>query len=102
MKTAATQNTIRWTDYAANLAMFLLRETGSVLGRWSGKMSAQQQRDLMGRFLGKGTIIIDGASEVVKNRVKVCFGMDWDDRNVTTWAELTYGPSVVASLNEER
>jgi hypothetical protein len=78
-------------DYAANLAFFLLEKTGSIFGKWHGKMSATEQRKLMGRFLGKGTIIINGDNETVRNRVKVCFGQDWDDREVFTWAQLVYG-----------
>ena len=76
------------TDYAANLAFFLLEKTNSVLGQWAGKMSAAEQRQLMGRFIGKGTIIINGDNETVCNRVKIAFGQDWDDRNVTTFAAL--------------
>jgi hypothetical protein len=43
---------------------------------------------LFGRFLGKGKIVIDGAAETICNRVKVCFGMDFDDRNATAWRSL--------------
>jgi hypothetical protein len=75
-------------DYAANLALFLLEKTGSVLTQWAGKLTANEQRALFGRAIGKGTIVIDGAQETVCNRVKVCFGMDWDDRNVTKWGAL--------------
>ncbi len=75
-------------DYAANVAFFLQEKTGSILGRWKGKLSAVEQRKLMGRFFGKGTIVIDGAQETVCNRVKVCFGQDWDDRNVTKFSAL--------------
>lgn len=76
------------TDYAANLALFLIERVGSVFGTWSGRMPASQQRALFGRSLGKGTIVIDGERETVCNRVKVCFGLDYDDRNVTKWAVL--------------
>jgi hypothetical protein len=75
-------------DYAANLAAFLLAETGSVLGTWSGRLSASEQRSLFGRFIGKGKIVIDGEHETVCNRVKVCFGHDYDDRNLTAWKAL--------------
>jgi hypothetical protein len=75
-------------DYAANLALFLLARTGTVLGAWNGKLTAVEQRALFGRYLGKGRIVIDGAAETVCNRVKVCFGLDYDDRNVTRWAAL--------------
>lgn len=75
-------------DYAANVAFFLQEKTGSVLGQWKGKMKAVEQRNLFGRFIGKGTIVIDGAAETICNRVIVCFGHDWDDRNVTKFAAL--------------
>jgi hypothetical protein len=76
------------TDYAAQLALFLVEKTGSCLGSWSGRMSAADQRALFGRFIGKGRIIIDGDNETLCNRVKVCFGLDWDDRNQTKWRNL--------------
>lgn len=75
-------------DYAANLALFLTEKTGSCLNTWAGKLTAAEQRALFGRFIGKGRIVIDGAAETICNRVKVCFGLDSDDRNVTRWAAL--------------
>jgi len=75
-------------DYAANLAIFLIEKTGTVFGTWAGKMTAAEQRALFGRFIGKGKIVIDGEREEIANRVKVAFGADWDDRNVTAWRTL--------------
>lgn len=75
-------------DFAANVAFFLQEKTGSVLGMWKGKMPANEQRNLFGRFVGKGAIIIDGENETLCNRVKVAFGQDWDDRNVTKFSTL--------------
>ena len=75
-------------DFAANLTFFILEHTGSVFGTWHGKMKASAQRELMGRFIGKGTIVINGENETVRNRVKVCFGLDYDDRNIFSFAEL--------------
>jgi hypothetical protein len=75
-------------DFAANLALLLLRDTGSVLGCVMVRMSAIQQRELFGRYIGKGRIVIDGATETIANRVVVCFGHDYDDRNVTAWRDL--------------
>lgn len=75
-------------DYAANLALFLTERKGSCFATWQGKMTAKDQRDLFGRFIGKGTIVIDGVEETVLNRVSVCFGCDWDDRNITSWRNL--------------
>lgn len=75
-------------DYAANLALFLLEKTGSIFGEWEDYMPASEQRALFGRFLGKGRIVINGTTEMLCNRVKVCFGLDYDDRNVTKWSAL--------------
>lgn len=75
-------------DYAANLAIFLMEKTESVFSTWTGKLPANEQRKLFGRSIGKGSIVIDGERETIANRVKVCFGLDYDDRNVTKWAAL--------------
>lgn len=75
-------------DHAANLAIFLTEKTGSCLKTWAGKLTAAEQRALFGRFIGKGTIVVDGTAETICNRVKVCFGLDCDDRNVTAWRAL--------------
>jgi hypothetical protein len=75
-------------DYAANLALFLLEKTGSVCGEYIGRMPAADQRALFGRNIGKGKIVINGATETICNRVKVCFGLDYDDRNVMKWNAL--------------
>ncbi|MDO8336475.1 MAG: hypothetical protein Q7T74_06900 [Candidatus Saccharibacteria bacterium] len=75
-------------DFAANLAFFLLEKTGSVLGVWQGKLSADAQRKLFGRCIGKGTIVVNGEAETICNRVKVCFGHDYDDRNITKFSVL--------------
>lgn len=75
-------------DYAAQLALFLLEKTGSIFGEWSGRLTAAEQRVLFGQFIGKGLIIIDGTQETICNRVKVCFGLDYDDRNVRHWRDL--------------
>ena len=75
-------------DYAANLALFLTEKTGTPLGLWRGRMTAAEQRALFGRFIGRGRIAIDGTAETIANRVKVCFGLDYDDRNTTNWRDL--------------
>ena len=75
-------------DYAANLALFLLEKTGSIFSTWTGKLTATEQRALFGRAIGKGKIVIDGERELIANRVSVCFGLDYDDRNVIAWGAL--------------
>lgn len=74
--------------YAENLASLLFEKTGSVFGYHMQKMTAAEQRALFGRFLGKGVICIDGEKETISNRVKVCFGLDYDHRDVTSWRSL--------------
>lgn len=75
-------------DKAANLAHFLLENTGSVCGKWAGRMSAKDQRALFGRFLGKGRLIVDGARERLQMVVTVAFGMDFDVRESIAWRDL--------------
>lgn len=60
-----------------NVTMFLLKETGSIWGKWSGRMTAVEQRNLFGCFLGKGRLDIDGEEERIEHVIKVCFGTDW-------------------------
>jgi len=74
--------------YVSNLVLFLINKTNSVWGVWTGKMTAKEQRNLFGRFIGKGKIVINGEDETVCNRVKVCFGLDYDDRNIVHWRDL--------------
>lgn len=75
-------------DYAANLALFLLEKTGSIFGRWEGRLNASEQRKMIGEYLGGGVIVIDGELETVSRRVSVCFGLDYDYRNETKWSAL--------------
>lgn len=72
-------------DPAANLTFFLLENTGSPLGRWRGRLPAADQRKLMGKFLGKGVLVINGADETVNHTIKCCFGQDWET-TTQTWA----------------
>jgi hypothetical protein len=75
-------------DYAANLAIFLTEKTGSCLKTWKGRLSAAEQRDLFGQFLGKGTIEIDGTAETLAHWVKVCFGQDFNVTFERKWGAL--------------
>ena len=72
-------------DPAANLAFFLLENTGSPLGRWTGRLPASDQRKLMGKFLGRGVLTINGADETVNYTKKIAFGQDWET-STRTWA----------------
>ena len=53
------------TDFAANLAFFLLGHTGSIFGTWSGTMNAKKQNKILGCYLGRGTIVINGDNETI-------------------------------------
>lgn len=83
-----TNKTMTSNEAIGALAVFLLDKTGSIWGTWEGRMPAADQRALFGRFLGKGTLVINGQDETICNRVKVCFGLDSDDRNIIRWATL--------------
>lgn len=75
-------------DHAADLALFLQEMTGSVCGFWHGHMRAADQRALFGRYLGRGTICIDGAREMLYMSVSVDFGRDYDERKLTAFRDL--------------
>lgn len=75
-------------DHAASLALYLTEHTGSCTGAWQGKMPAAQQRALFGRYLGKGTIEIDGATETLVHWITACFGRDYDVTFDRRWASL--------------
>lgn len=75
-------------DAATNLARFLQERTGTIYGRWAGRLPAATQRALMGRFLGKGRLVIDGAKERVVHSRKVCFGTDFDTTHDLAWQDL--------------
>ena len=75
-------------EATTNVSFFLLAKTGSVTGAWKGRMTAAEQRAMFGQFLGKGTLVIDGATECLRHRVQVCFGLDWDDTKVRTFRQL--------------
>ena len=90
---AAVQNSRSKLEYgmrrAGVLAQFVQACTGSVCGKVERRMTAKDQRALFGQVIGRGTIVVDGANETVSNRVIVCFGQDYDYRNVTRWVDLT-------------
>ena len=75
-------------DAAANLAMFLLVNTGSIFGHWYGPMKAVEQRRLFGKFVGKGWVVIDGEEETVKHSTSVCFGTMREYQSEHSWRDL--------------
>jgi hypothetical protein len=76
------------TDYAAALALFLVEKTGSCIGLWKGTLPAKDQRALFGRFLGKGRLTINGATETLRHTVKRGFGTDFEVTANLTWREV--------------
>lgn len=76
-------------DAAGNMAIFLLNETGSIFGKWCGRLSAADQRQLFGRVVGKGILIVDGNAEEVHHEKTVCFGTMIDRVLTLTWRELS-------------
>jgi hypothetical protein len=77
------------TDAAGNMAVFLLEQTGSIFGKWSGRLTASDQRKLFGRFIGKGTIEINGAEEEVGHIKSVCFGTMREMVAAYPWRKLS-------------
>jgi hypothetical protein len=80
--------TTETTDRAAALALFLIERKGSCLATWSGRLTAAEQRALLGRFLGKGKLWIDGAAETVEHHRKVGFGFDSECTASLSWRVL--------------
>jgi hypothetical protein len=80
-------------DAAANLAFFLLENTGSIWGYWYGPMRAADQRKLFGRFIGKGWVCIHGEDETVKHSTSVCFGTMREYQSTHHWRDLSLGAS---------
>ena len=74
----------------ANIAAFLMEQKGSVLASWIGKMSAKQQREMFGVYMGKGLIVIDGEREIIQHLVKVCHwnGQDSDPTFYAKWSDI--------------
>lgn len=75
-------------EVAAKLGMFLVSRKGTCLGQWRGRLSAQEQRTLFGRFLGKGELTIDGTNERIRHSVSRCFGLDYEITADIAWRDL--------------
>ncbi|MCX4150009.1 MULTISPECIES: hypothetical protein [Paraburkholderia] len=75
-------------ELAARLALFLVKRKGDRAARWSGTLLAAEQRALFGRFLGKGTLTIDGARERIRHSVSRSFGMGRQVTADLAWTEL--------------
>lgn len=74
------------------LAFFLHDKLGSVTGKWSGRLTTAEQKEVFGgAFFGKAQIQIDGSKEIVKTKRTVSFGQDADVQTYT-WAEIAAWP----------
>jgi hypothetical protein len=80
--------TINNAAYVNNLVNLLLDKEGSIFAIHRCKLTAKEQRELFGQYLGKGTIIINGTEETIIHRVKVAYGNDWDDTSRLQWKDL--------------
>ena len=64
-------------DKAERVRSFLeAQDHGRGAYTWSGRMSAEQQRQLFGEYLGRGRILIDWNRGTIEHIIKVCFGAD--------------------------
>lgn len=73
---------------AAKIGLFLVQRTGQRDGKWRGKLLADEQRALLGRYFGRGTLVIDGARERVRYQVERLFGGGIDVKADIAWSEL--------------
>jgi len=70
------------------LAIFLLNRTGSIYGKFEGRLTQTEQREAFECVpFGKLKVTIDGAAETVGAYRKVCFGTDWE-ANSYGWLEF--------------
>lgn len=75
-------------EQAAKIGLFLVNRTGRCDGQWRGKLLANEQRALLGRHFGRGTLIIDGARERVRYQAERLFGAGPDTKADLAWADL--------------
>ena len=68
---------------AANIAFFLLERKGTIYARWTGLLTAAEQRALIGCVVGKGLLTIDGNTETITHTVSVGFGGDYEETAYT-------------------
>lgn len=65
------------TTIVERLAFFPLQKTGSVCGKWTGRLASADQKAIFGRNLcGKREIEIDGQRETIRAKERICFGTD--------------------------
>ena len=79
-------------DIPTALAFFLIDQGKRVYGKWTGNISASDQRILFGSFIGKGRIVIDGERETVHHLIRICFGQDSDIDYTCGWQNIRNNP----------
>ncbi|WP_049098116.1 hypothetical protein [Burkholderia cepacia] len=75
-------------ELAAKLGLFLVNRTGKCNGKWRGKLLAAEQRALLGRYFGRGTLVIDGARARIRYQVERLFGAGVETKADVAWADL--------------
>jgi hypothetical protein len=65
-------------EMAEKITALIVEKTGSCLGSHSQKFTAKEQKQLFGRYFGKGLIVIDAANETITHVIKTAFGCDSD------------------------
>ncbi|EGD01115.1 hypothetical protein C6Q28_17020 [Burkholderia multivorans] len=75
-------------EQAAKLRLFLVNRIGNCNGKWRGKLRAEEQRALLGRYFGRGTLVIDGARARVRYQVEHMFGGEVETKADVAWADL--------------
>lgn len=81
-------NPITEIEIVGALALFLLTKTGSIFGKFEGRLSSSEQRNFFGCVpFGKCRVLIDGEKETVETWRKVAFGKDFEGDKVS-WFEM--------------
>ncbi|KGC70209.1 MULTISPECIES: hypothetical protein [Burkholderia] len=75
-------------EQATKIGLFLVNRTGQCTGKWRGKLLADEQRALLGRYFGRGTLTIDGARERIRYQVEHLFGGAVETKADLAWREL--------------
>jgi len=73
----------------ANMRNHVILVTGNINAVWQGRLTAAQQRDMYGMYLGKGLITIDTRERLLVHTVRVGFdGGEIADTYVERWDNL--------------
>lgn len=75
-------------DRIKTLENFLLDKTHSQYGLWRGKLTAKEQRDLFGKYMGRGKFWIDGSDQTLVMTTRVAYGHDSQETVILRWTDL--------------